>query len=484
MKPQVKEYFKLSIIYSALGAIPAVLPALIWPYLEGPERLDVDQFAFMAIAETITALVFTIAMLGMNGAIGRFYFDYIENRKGFDKIVASVYNSILMRGALMVGIVLLTGDFFGSFFTQPALQDFSSYGALAVIAGISRAVNFTAAAQYRNEKKLANFIWLSLGMGFIRIGFQVAALFFYEMSFVGYLVGSCIGGWIVSGGVLIYTYWQTGLQHDWKAMKGVNAYAFSLFLFNILETGILIVDKYFLESNPHDLGIYDTALKYGYGLAFIIMALNNATKPEIFRYIQAGVKENENDIKTISNVMMAQIQIIVALAIIPIMVYLDYLFETDLKIASTLITIILIRYILRGQFMVFSAPVFYQKNTIVLFYLNAAAFGANVLINWWLVPVIGYYGAIAGILASQALASALTYFYQKRIISISWNLNKLIVHPTLIVLLAIGLEVIKHVYGLNQFVAAAIVILAIISSVYFLYKSDLKTIPVIGKWIP
>ncbi len=484
MRPQVKEYFKLSIIYTVLAAIPPVLQVIVWPFLEGPERLDVDQFAYMAIAETITALVFTVAMLGMNGAIGRFYFDYVENRKGFDKVVASIYNSILMRGALMIGIVLLSDNFIGQFFSQPALQDFSSYGVLAVIAGISRAVNFTAAAQYRNEKKLASFIWLSLGMGFVRVGFQVGALFFYEMSFIGYLVGSCVGGWLVSGSVLIYTYWQTGLQHNWKVMKGVNGYAFSLFLFNILETGILIIDKYFLESNPHDLGIYDTALKYGYGIALIIMALNNATKPEIFGYIQKGVKENESDIKTISNVLMAQIQIIVALAIIPIMMYLSYLFETDLKIASTLVVVILMRYILRGQFMVFSAPVFYEKNNIILFYMNAAAFAANVLINWLLVPKIGYYGAIAGILVAQALASALTYFYQKRIISISWNLNKLIVHPTLIVLLAIALEFVKHFYGLNQFIAAGIVIFSIVTSVYLLYKNDLKTIPVVGKWIP
>lgn len=483
MKPQVKEYFKLSIIYTALGAIPAVLGVIIMPLIEGPDMLNVDQFAFMAIAESVSHLAFTIALFAINGAIARFYYDYEEHSDGYKTLVASIYNSVLMRGALLLGIVLLSGDFFGQFFSSPETQNFSRYGYLVVLTGIARAVQFTASAQYRNEKKVGSFIWLSLGMGFLRAGFQILGLFFYEMSFMGFLVGACIGNWLVSGAVLVYTYWQTGLRHDFRIMKSVNSYSTPLFFFGLVEWGILFIDRYFLEANPHELAIYDTALKFGFGLSLVVIALNNAMKPEIFRLIQGGVKENEGEIKTLSNLLIAQVQLLIAAAIIPTLLYL-LLYETDLKLASAIIAIVFMRYVLRGQFMVFSTPLYYNKNTMALFYINAASLMVIVVLNWLLIPYMGFYGAIVAILTAQAVANVLAYYYQQKVMPISWNLTKLVIQPTLIVLLAAGLELVKHFFGMDVYLAASIVVVAIVISSWFLYRADLKTIPIIGRLVP
>lgn len=483
MKAQVKEYFKLSIIYTALAAIPAVLQVIIQPIIEGPDKLDVNQFAYMAIAEAVSSLAFTFSLFAVNGAIARFYYDYENDKKGYNKVVASIYNSILMRGALVLGLVIISGNFFGQFFPEGDLQDFSRYGPLAVLAGMSRAVNFTASAQYRNEKRLMTFVWLCLGMGFVRTGFQVAGLYFYEMSFVGYFLGSSIGGWIVAGSVLVYTYWQTGLQHSTSVMKPVNKYSAPLFFFGIVEWGILFIDRYFLVDNPHDLGIYDTALKFGFGLALIVMALNNAMKPEIFRLIQKGPEENEGEIKTLSNLLIAQIQLLVGAAIIPTILYL-LLYETDLRLAAGIVTIVFMRYLLRGQFMVFSTPLYYNKNTMALFYLNAASLAVIVVLNLLLIPYMGYYGAIAAILVAQVVANVLTYIYQQKVMPISWNLTKLVVQPVAIVILAIVLELFKYFFGLDIYIAAGIIVLAIFISTWVLYRKDLKTIPIVGKLVP
>lgn len=483
MKPQVKEYFKLSIIYTALGAIPAVLGVIIQPIIEGPDLLDVEQFAYMSIADSVSGLAFTFGLFAINGAIARFYYDYEENSDGYKTLVASIYNSILMRGAILLGVVLLSGDFFGQFFTSPETRDFSRYGYLVVLTGIARAVQFTASAQYRNEKKLSNFIWLSLGMGFVRAGFQVLGLFFYEMSFVGFFMGGCIGNWLVSGAILIYTYWQTGLRHDFKLMRSVNSYAAPLFLFGLVEWGILFIDRYFLEADPHELGIYDTALKFGFGLSLIVIALNNAMKPEIFRLIQKGVDENEGEIRTLSNLLMAQVQLLVAAAIIPTILYL-MLYETDLRLASAIVAIVFMRYVLRGQFMVFSTPLYYNKNTIALFYINAAALAVIILLNWLLIPTMGFYGAITAILVSQGVTNILSYYYQQKVMHINWNITKLVVQPVLIVLLAVVLEIFKYFLGLNVYIAAGIIVVAILVTTWMLYRQDLKKLPIIGNLTP
>lgn len=483
MKPEVKEYFKLSIIYTALAAIPPVLQLIIQPIIEGPNLLDVNQFAFMAIAEAVSSLATTISLFAVNGAIARFYYDYENDEAGYNKVVASIYNSILIRGALVLGVVIISGDLFGSFFSQVELQDFSAYGPLAVLAGMSRAVNFTASAQYRNEKRITSFVWLCLGMGVVRTAFQVLGLYFYEMSFVGYFLGSSIGGWLVAGSVLVYTYWKTGLQHSFQVMKPVNRYSTPLFFFGIVEWGILFIDRYFLVSNPHDLGIYDAALKFGFGIALIAIALNNAMKPEIFRLMQKGVQENEGEIKTLSNLAMAQIQLLVAAAIIPTILYL-LLYETDLKLASGIVGIVFMRYVLRGQFMVFSTPLYYYKNTMALFYLNAVSLAVIVILNILLIPSMGYYGAITAILSAQLVANILAYYYQQKIMPIKWNLRKLVVQPLTIVSVAVVLEIAKHQFNINVYLVSAVVVITTFASTWWLYRKDLKAIPFIGKLVP
>ncbi|MCD4665669.1 MAG: hypothetical protein K8R68_10410, partial [Bacteroidales bacterium] len=90
MKINSKEFFKLSFLYTAVAAFPALLNLFVRPLIEGVEKLNATDFSQIEIAETITSLAFIITIYAMGNAISRFYYDYSDDKKGYNKLISSV----------------------------------------------------------------------------------------------------------------------------------------------------------------------------------------------------------------------------------------------------------------------------------------------------------------------------------------------------------------------------------------------------------
>ncbi len=475
MKFDNKEFFKLSFLYTAVAAVPPLLNIFIRPLIEGEGKLAPADFSQIEISETIISLVFIIATFAMTNSISRFYYDYAHHKPGYNKLVSSVFNSILARGAVLLIIAFIFRNYIGKVFTQPELQDFSSYGMATVIVGINRAINTTAFALYRNEKKVRFYLAISLLLGLFRSGFQVIGVFYFDMSFIGYVYGTCAGTTLISIVILFFIYRKTGFHYDRQILKVNNQYALPLFEYAFIAWGIAFADRYFLESSPTLLGIYSQALIIGRGMELILQGLQGASQPEMFRLMKDGIDKNIEEIRRLSHILMAQSQLIIAITILPAMLYCS-IFKTDLKLAAGLIAITLIRYTQRTQYIIFSFPVYYEKKTKVFLYQNLVVLAVNLLLLYFLVPVWGVYGAITAILVSQSLQVIGIYIYQKSIVDIPWNLNKLLVFPFGIMALTVVLEIIKIRFDIEPFLIGSLVVFSILLSLVILYKNEIRKI--------
>jgi len=169
---------------------------------------------------------------------------------------------------------------------------------------------------------------------------------------------------------------------------------------------------------------------------------------------------------------MAQTQAIIALAIIPAMLYCS-LFKTELRQASEFISVFFIIYLLRTQYIIFSFPVYFEKKTRIFLYLNLLVLFVNLSLLYLLIPFWQAYGAIAALLSSQVVQVIGIYLYQKRLVYITWNLKKLMVFPFLIIILTVMLEFIKLRFEINPFIFSSLIVMAIFASLAFLYKNEI-----------
>jgi O-antigen/teichoic acid export membrane protein len=482
MKIDTKEHIRLSIIYTLVASVPPLIQVLIQPIYEGADKLNAADFSQINITELFTSLVFVLATFSMGNAISRFYYDYMDDRKGYDRLVSSVFNSILIRGFIILGIGFLFSDYIGKLFVQPALKDFSSYGYASIITGVGRAVNITAAALYRNEKKVLNFVYINIGLAVFRTGFQLASLFLFDMSFIGYINGSAIGTGITTIAILIYTYRRSGIRYDFRLMKGVNQFASPLTQYGLVVWALAFADKYLLEKFPDDLGIYSTAATFALGINLVLQGLQGANQPEVFRVMKEGIAQQQEAVRKLSNMLLAQSQVIIAASIIPVMLYLHFFYTTKVHLASGLITIIFLRNILRTQYVVFSYAVYYMKKTRFFFYLNLVVLAVNLLLNLLVIPRFHFYGAISAGIISDFIQVIGIYYYQKRIVTIDWNLKKTLYFPMALMGIGVVMEFAKSYTGLNSFIASAVVVLAVFAGLLILYKAEIRGF-IAKRWI-
>ncbi len=470
----LKEHFKLTAVYTFFAAFPALLQLIVYPIIEGKERLGAEDFGYLAITEAIISLVFIICLFGTGNGIARLYYDKRDNITDYNRLVSTVLSGILARGFLLTGLSLVFAPYIGNLFPQPALQNFSEYGPPLFIAGLNRAIIAMAVILYRHEKRLQLFIIISLLSGILRSSFQVAGVLLYDLSFIGYVYGTAAGGGIVSLGIVIFLYKNCGFHNNKNINSNLYPFSIPLFFSDLIFWGLLFADRFFLLNQPENLGIYDNAMKFAIGIQLIIQGLSSSVQPEIFRYLKEGIKSKENEIKKLSNLFIAESLIIIAITIIPVMIYITVFYETELILSSGLIAIIFIRFILKTQYMVFSWPVMFSKKTKLFFLINGMTLIINLGINWILTPRIGYYGAIIAFFSAFMVQVIAFKTVQQKICPIKWNYNKTFYLPFAIVIIAILLEIIKIMFNLNPFITSSLLFLIIFTGLFKTYRSDLK----------
>lgn len=472
----LKEHFKLSAVYTFFAVFPALLQLIVYPIIEGENRLGAADFGHLAITEAIISMVFLICTFGMGTGIARFYYDHKDDKTGYNNLVSSVLSGILGRGLLLMGVVLVLGPYAGSLFPLPALQNFGEYGPALVIAGLNRSVIATLLVLYRNEKRLRAFVIVSFFSGVLRSGFQLVGVFLYDLSFIGYVYGTAAGGAILALILVLYTYGSCGMHYKRSLLKALHKFAGPLFLTELIYWGLLFADRFFLINNPGELGIYDNAMKFAIGIQMIIQGLTSAVQPEVYRYMKQGVKEKENEIKTLSNLFIAEAAGIIALSILPVMLFIQLFYETELTLSGGLVAIVFVRFILRAQYQVFSWPLLFKKKSNVFFYINSAVLIINLGMNWFLTPAIGYYGAVIAFLTAFIVQIIALKIIQNRIAPVGYNYKKVFYFPLAMIITAVLLEIIKLSSPAGPFLTSGILVFLIIGGLVILYRGELLKI--------
>lgn len=467
-------YLKLSLLYSSLAALPPVIQLFTQPIIEGVDKLSAADFSRIGIAEQVTTFAFTIVLFSMSSALVRFYYDNTENKQNYNKLVSGTLLSILFRGFLVLFVAFIFRNFIGNLFTQPELQDFSSYGFAAIIIGINRSIFITATALFRNEKRIKAFVAINIALAIVRSGFQVGGVLFWNMSFIGYVYGTCIGGSIISVIILAKVFKQTGLLYDRQFMKPLYSFALPLFQYSIISWALYFVDKYLMESNPIKLGIYITVMNFAYGLQLIIQGVQAATQPEIFQYLKEGAEKRSAEIRTLGNMLIAQTQIIVALAILPTIAYFYLFFETEVQQAATYVGIIFIRFIPRSQYFIFSSRVIFEKKTHILLYVNTLCLVIAITLNYLLIPLLNIYGAIIAVLVSELILMLGLYIYSAKTLPFNWNLNKTLYIPIVSILIISVIEAAKNFFSLSIFLSGALTTFILLFGVTISYRHELQ----------
>jgi len=478
----LKEHIKLTGVYTFFAAFPAILQLIVYPIIEGNDRLGAEDFGYLAITEAIISLATMFCLLGMNSAIARFFYDYNKSKTDYSKLLSTIFSGILIRGGIIIALFTIFSDFFGTFFTGTQLSTFGEYGYLLAISGTNRAILAVAIALYRQEKKLKSFVFLNFFAGLIRAILQVVFVVYFETSFLGYVIGTAIGGGIVTFLFILFVYFKNKFSYSKSISKALLVYSLPIFLSELLFWGLMFSDRFFLLSTPEALGIYDNAMKIAIGAQFIIQGLSGSIQPEIYRCLDNQNEETIGKLKQLSNLFIAETIILLCVIMIPAMLFVEFFFETQLVLSASIIPIIFARFILMSQYYTFAFPVLFSKKTTPFIFVNLVILALNISLNIYLVPLISYYGALISMISAYTIQVILFRMIQQRTNFIPWNSFKTFYFPLILIGLVSIIEIIKVSEGLNHYIGAAIFIFIAFTGLFLIFRKEITTI--IHKHIP
>ncbi len=469
----VKEHIRLTGLYTFFAAFPAVLQLVVYPVIEGSDRLGAEDFGYLAVAEALVSFLVMFSLYGMGITISRFYFDVKDHPGKYNRLVSTIFTGVLVRSVILFLLVILLADYFGTLFQAASLADFKRYGYLLAIIACNRTIIMVALSLYRNEKRVKMFVVVSLVSGIARSIMQIVGVLYFDMSFIGYLTGTAIGGGVAALVIVVYTYIRCGFHYRRDVIASLSKYAFPLFLADIVFWGILFVDRFMLLGNPEALGIYDNAMKFAIGIQFVSQGLGGYVQPEIYRHFSNEKERDEGAIKSLSNLFMAENIAVIAALILPVMLFITWFYETSLTLSAGLISLVFVRYVFYAQFQVFLWPILYLKRSGVYLMVNLLVLAVVLVMNLLLVPVYGYYGSIAAALAGGGVQVGAFYIIQQRMIPIHWNRTKVLWFPLGTVALLGVLEIAKLALNANMFFMSFVGVFSIFIGLTVMYRKEL-----------
>lgn len=476
-KVKTKEYLKLSILYTLAAAFPSVLQLVVQPLITKKGCLVAADIGRISFVEAIVTILFLICVFSMSDSISRYYYDVRDDKRKYDQLVSTIFTGILLRGAALLAFVYIVSPYIGLIFKQEALRDFGSYGIAATISAINRAIVITAISLYRNEKQIKSFIAVNISSGIFRALFQVLGVFFFSMSFLGYVYGTAIGSSIVSIIVIIYVYRRSGFHFVKSINKELFHFSWPLLEYSVINWGLMWFDRFFLEQGDSNaMGVYSNAIIYAAGIQIIAQGLGSATQPELYQFMAEGINKRIEEIKKISNMFIIQSLVIIIGAVIPTILFILVFYHGNLRISASLISIVVVRYILRQQYQVFAMPLMFMKRTRIFSIVNYISLFVNLLLDWLLIPQFSYYGAIIAFIVSSIVQLVIVYYFQQKIIPISWNLKKVMYFPLIVLLASVLCELCKVYLALPAMIGAIIITVVTFAGIAFLYKTEVYQI--------
>lgn len=406
--------------------IPKVINYLLTPYLTYL-TLSESEFGVMSYFYVIVPVVFAILLLGLESAYFRFAGKECS-LKDKQHLFNTLWSYTLLAAAAFFGLTLLfknaiynfmDGDFtpsiiwivaliifvdvavsipFARLREQQRAIRFSTIKALSVVVTVLLTIFFFSFLPALKEQPLFAWMWVeNFGCGYV---------------FVANLIGSFFSLLMV-----LPTVGRVKFSLDTKLLRTVLIFSTPLFLGGLAGISNEFLDRFFIEGMlPADikwsqLGIYSAATKIAALMVIFTQMYRYAAEPMFL------AKFKNDDFKTANAEVMTFFVIASITIFLGVTLFLglfQYIVSEEFRGAILLVPVMLVSAGLMGVFLNLNFWYKYVEKTYFAIIITVSGLVVSVLLNIWLIPVMGIDGAAWAKLASMLFMVGLSFYFNQK----------------------------------------------------------------------
>lgn len=436
-------------IYGISSIVGRVLNYLLVPlyttvFLEGEYGVITKLYAYVAFLN----IIYTY---GMETAFFRF-----ASKGDLRSTYQQVSGMILMSSAVFSGAILGFAGEIAEYLEVPDQKYLVQFLAVIIFIDAISAIPF---ARLRLENKALTFALSKLGAiaftillnliflllpylvyhrGFLPQLQHTVALFHNPDFGVGYVfLANLIGNALII--LILWKYFtQIGLKLSWSQIKPLLRYGLPLFLMGLAGIANEQADKLMIpallpqnfypgKSSIAALGIYGASFKLSIFMLLAIQAFRYAGEPFFFSHA-----ENKQAPELFAKVMYYFV-IVCVFILLAVSLNLDllgqiFLRQPSYREALYLVPVLLFGKLLFGIYINLSVWFKLVDKTLAGTYISVMGAGVTLLVNWMLIPVIGYTGSAIACVVCYGIMSYVCWFWGRKHFPIPYNWSSILLH--------------------------------------------------------
>jgi len=277
--------------------------------------------------------------------------------------------------------------------------------------------------------------------------------------------------------VLLPLYFKIGIKFDRIIWKKMLRYAFPVLIagiaFSINEAFDKILLNYLLPENiaEAEVGVYAACYKLGVFMTLFATAFRLGIEPFFFNH-----SKNENAKNTYATITK-YFTVLGSFILLFVLVYLDFfkrllIRDSDYWVALSIVPIILLANLCLGIY--HNLSVWYKITDRTKFgaYISIAGAIITILLNFALIPLIGYTGSAIATLAAYGSMMTMSYYFGRKYYSVPYDLKKIGGY----LVLSIGFSGLSFYVFRGDLIIGTILLLVFLLYTYFSEKKEIKRI--------
>lgn len=465
-------FIKKSVFYSFLQLLPALAGVVVLKIYSS--LLSKEEFAVLAMLTTASTLSFIINSLCLDQVITRYYYDHIHDRKKLNDFFISVISVIFFLLFVLIALAFLIPESINNYLFKGLLMDYRLQFIAAILVGFALSLNKSILSFYRNEQSHRKVLFITFSASLLQVLLVWFGLNYMENKVLGAQLGKFAGIFLPTVFFLASYFYGKKAKIRIGLIREIVPFFMPLVLYSIMYWGVSQFDQIIFQlrlKNLELLAYYVMAFNIALFADLVLNGLSSFMVPEM----NLIMKTNADKAKIANYIHLYVLIGCFALLFISLAgkILIDFFLDPKYASVGWLINGLLIGYVFRMLYSVFSFPVYYFKKTMILAIVLSFSLVLSVAFNWFLIPVVGLFALILSNFISRITQAWLTAHRAGKLYKLPFNRWKVYGLSMIFSLMFLALMLIDYFERFNYYIAFIIMFVFASISVLILFRRQM-----------
>lgn len=418
----VKGYslFKGFGVYFGSSVLNAIVPFVLLPVFT--RYLTQSDYGIVAMFSILSSFLSALMGFSSEGILSVEY--YRRTKEEFSKIVGNIF--YILASSLFI-TVLIFYAFKGSILEATELSERVIW--LVIVFSFFNFVFNVCLTIWQIELNPMRYGFFQIGQASLNVLFSLALVVFLHLGWAGRVWSQVfsIAAFAILAFYLLFKRHLVKLKYERTYFSEALNFGLPLIPHTVGAIVMSMSDRFFITNmvGIEATGLYAVGYSIGGIIGFVENAFNKAYVPWLFKKLELNDELEKRKIVRFTYVYFAAILFLVfALTMLSTWIF-DFFIDQKFKDSQQFVFWVALSFAFSGMYKMVANYIFYVKKTKYLAWVTFASAILNVILNYFLINIIGVLGAAISTAIVSLFFFLTTWFLSSRLFEMPWSLKRI-----------------------------------------------------------